>query len=135
MAWHSLKVQKLIIDTLLADDEIELFVADRIYDDVPETATFPFIAYRDISSTDFGVKDKDAQEIEIQIDVWSEYRGTKETKEIMVKVRDLLHNASVSLTDAALVNIREVFSTVLIDAEDGITRHGIMRFRVVVFDN
>ena len=51
----------------------------------------------------------------------------------MAKVYDLLHNVNLSVTGASLVNIREEFTSTLMDS-DGITRHGIMRFRVVIFD-
>lgn len=135
MALHTLELQKSVIDRLKSDNDLSDLI-NGVYDDVPETTGYPFIVYRDISSNDFGVKDREAQELEFQVDVWSQYRGTKEAKEIMAKVHILLHNTdALSVADGALVNIKETFNTVLIDADDGITRHGVMRFRAVVFDN
>jgi hypothetical protein len=66
--------------------------------------------------------------------IWSQYRGRREIKTIMKSVYDLLHNTAISVTGASLVNVRQEFSTTLAE-NDGITRHGVMRFRAVVFDN
>ena len=58
----------------------------------------------------------------------------KVAKQIMAKIYDLLHNVTLTVTNATFVNIREEFTSTMMDS-DGITRHGIMRFRVVLFDN
>jgi hypothetical protein len=51
----------------------------------------------------------------------------------MQEVYSKLHDAAITVTDASLVLIRHEFSTTLEEA-DGITRHGVMRFRALVFD-
>ena len=58
----------------------------------------------------------------------------KEIKNIMSSVYTTLHNASITVSGASLVNIRHEFENTLTEA-DGITRHGVMRFRAVVFDS
>ena len=83
---------------------------------------------------DGGVKDKDAQEFTQTIHIWSRYRGGKETKEIAERIYTLLHNVDISVSNASFINSRNEFFTILLD-DDGLTRHGIMRFRMVVFDN
>ncbi len=52
----------------------------------------------------------------------------------MSSVYTTLHNASITVSGASLVNIRHEFENTLTEA-DGITRHGVMRFRAVVFDS
>jgi hypothetical protein len=52
----------------------------------------------------------------------------------MQSVYEKLHNTAITVTGASLVNIRQEFSNTLAE-QDGITRHGVMRFRAVLFDN
>ena len=49
----------------------------------------------------------------------------------MDRIHDLLHNHSLSVTGFNLINLRFEFSDILRDP-DGVTRHGIMRFRAVM---
>ena len=102
-----------------------------VYDDVPQNATYPYIALGEETVIDFSTKDIHGNEITINIHVWSQYKGSKETKQIMDKIHDLLHNTSISVSGFNLVNIRFEFSDILRDP-DGITRHGVMRFRAII---
>ena len=67
----------------------------------------------------------------INIHIWSQYKGSKECKQIMDKVHDLLHDSSLSVTGFNLINLRFEFSDIMIDP-DGVTRHGVMRFRAII---
>lgn len=104
-----------------------------IYDDVPEGTSAPYIVIGEETAIDAAVKDKDAHEHTLTLHVWSEYRGRYEIKTLMQEVYSKLHDAAITVTDASLVLIRHEFSTTLEEA-DGITRHGVMRFRALVFD-
>ena len=57
-----------------------------------------------------------------------------EIKNIMSQIYTILHNTDITVSGASLVNIRHEFEQTLLEA-DGITRHGVMRFRVVIFDS
>jgi hypothetical protein len=105
-----------------------------VYDDVPEGTSAPYIAIGEETAIDAAVKDKDAHEHTLTVHVWSEYRGRYEIKHIMEQVYQNLHNAAITVSGASLVNLRNEFVTTLQEA-DGITRHGVMRFRAVVFDS
>ena len=85
------------------------------------------------TSANSGTKSLDAIEHTLTLHVWSQYRGRREIKEIMQSVYSLLHNTAITVTGASLVNIRQEFNNTLME-NDGITRHGVMRFRAVVFD-
>ena len=105
-----------------------------IYDDVPEGSTAPYVVIGEETAIDIGTKDKDANEHTLTLHIWSEYRGRYEIKTLMQEVNSKLHNNVISVAGASLVNLRCEFETTLQEA-DGITRHGVMRFRAVVFDN
>lgn len=137
MALHSWELQKAIYTAL---DNANITDASGnpisgVFDDVDEDTAFPYVTVGEETAINAGTKTLDAHEHTITLHIWSRYRGgRKEVKEIMQQVFSALHNSDITVDGASLVNIRHEFEQTLVEA-DGITRHGIMRFRVVVFDN
>ena len=136
MALHSFALQQAIFTAL---DGATINDADGnaitgVFDDVPENTAYPYVVIGEETATNIDTKDKDAHEHTLTIHVWSQYRGRKEIKNIMSQIYTLLHNVAISVTGASLVQIRHEFARTLLE-NDGITRHGIIRFRAVVFDN
>ena len=134
MGLHTTNVQKAIFSTLSGDSSLDSLIGNnKILDDGPQGTDYPYVQIGEETTIDAGLKDKEAQEYTLTIHIWSRYRGNKETKEIAERIYTLLHNGAISVTGASLANIRNEFFTVLID-DDGLTRHGVMRFRAIVFD-
>ena len=104
-----------------------------VFDDVPEQTSYPYVVIGEETATEAGTKDVDAHEHTLTIHVWSQYRGLQDIKKIMQQIYTQLHNTAITVSGANLVNIRHEFENTLLE-QDGITRHGIMRFRAVVFD-
>ena len=102
-----------------------------VFDDVPQNASYPYIALGEETAVDFSVKDIQGGDLTVNIHVWSQYKGSKETKQIMDKIHDLLHNINLSVTGFNLINLRFEFSDIMRDP-DGITRHGVMRFLAII---
>jgi hypothetical protein len=134
MALHSWELQKAIFAQL--DGSIVGLSAANIsvFDDVPENTSYPYVVIGEETATNNGSKDLDGLEYTLTVHVWSNYRGRREIKEIMQSVYENLHDTAITVTGASLVNVRQEFNTTLAE-NDGITRHGVMRFRAVVFDN
>lgn len=134
MALHSWELQKAIFAKL--DGSIVGLSAANIsvFDDVPENTSYPYVVIGEETATNNGSKDLDGLEYTLTVHVWSNYRGRREIKEIMQSVYENLHDTAITVTGASLVNVRQEFNTTLAE-NDGITRHGVMRFRAVVFDN
>lgn len=105
-----------------------------VYDDVPEQTVYPYVVLGEETATNDGSKTLDGVEHTLTIHAWSQYRGRREIKEIMQSVYSLLHNSDITVSGASLVNLRQEFATTLSE-NDNITRHGVMRFRAVVFDS
>ena len=102
-----------------------------VFDDVPQNATYPYIAIGEETVIDYSTKDIDGNESTLNIHVWSQYKGSKETKQIMDKIHDLLHNSNLTVVGHNLINLRFEYSDIMRDP-DGITRHGVMRFRAII---
>jgi len=133
MSDHSLELQKSIFNALDGDSNLQSLVTD-VYDFVPESTAFPYVKIGEETSIDNGTKTLQGNEHTLVIHTFSRYRGSKEVKEIMSRIYALLHESSLSVSGASLVNLRFEFSDV-IKENDGFTSHGIQRFRAVVYDS
>ena len=58
----------------------------------------------------------------------------KEAKNILQRVYTLLHEVDVSVSGANLIDLRCEFSSEVLE-NDGVTRHGVMRFRAFITDS
>ena len=134
MSLHSWELQKAIFTALNGNVTGVTSANIPIYDDVAEGSLYPYIVIGEETTSNNGTKTLDGVEHTITLHVWSQYRGRREIKEIMQSVYEKLHNTAITVTGASLVNIRQEFSNTLAE-QDGITRHGVMRFRAILFDN
>ena len=134
MALHSWELQKAIFTTISGNITGMTSANVPVFDDVPEGTAYPYVVIGEETASNNGTKTLDGIEHTLTIHAWSQYRGRREIKEIMQSVYEKLHNTDISVSGASLVNIRQEFNTTLAET-DGITRHGVMRFRAVVFDN
>lgn len=98
-----------------------------VYDHPTPDARPPYITI-EVKSRDASVMQSDAWEHELTLHVWSTARGAKEAQDIMDRLRDLLHHGTLTLSSGTLSGIVQEDAYVLLDP-DGLTRHGICRFR------
>jgi len=124
-------LQSTIYSTLSADNTLTSTLGAGVYDEVLEGASYPFVSLGEETAIDYGTKDLDGGETTLNIHIWSQYKGAKETKEIMDRIHDLLHDSNLSVSGFNLINLRFEFSDILRDP-DGVTRHGVMRFRAII---
>tara|TARA_R110000765_G_scaffold41377_1_gene88076 strand:+ start:732 stop:1139 length:408 start_codon:yes stop_codon:yes gene_type:complete len=124
-------LQTAIYSTLSNDNNLTSTLGAGVFDEVTESATYPFVALGEETAVDYSTKDTDGGETTINIHIWSQYKGSKETKNIMDRIHDLLHDSDISVTGFSLVNLRFEFSDIMRDP-DGVTRHGVMRFRAII---
>lgn len=99
-----------------------------VYDNVPEDAAFPYVVIGEDTHAPFDTDDSLGAESTVTIHVWSRYRGKKEAKELQATIYNALTRAELSIDSHDLITIEFEYSDVLLDP-DGITRHGVQRFR------
>ena len=124
-------LQTTIYSTLNGDNTLTNTLGAGVFDEVVENASYPFVSLGEETAVDYSTKDLDGGEFTINIHVWSQYKGSKQTKEIMDRIHDLLHDSSLTVSGFNLINLRFEFSDILRDP-DGVTRHGVMRFRAII---
>ena len=106
-----------------------------VYDAVPPSVDhsqpFCYVTLNDIQAIDWSTKTFDGQDFAVNLHVWSSYRGNKEVQEKFNAIHTALHNAALTVTGAAVVICRYEASQIFLDP-DGLTRHGVQRFRIVL---
>lgn len=99
-----------------------------VYDRVPQDAEFPYVTIGHDTTIDWSAKNMSGQEVTTTVHTWSQYAGKKECKETMDAVLQAVTNAAITISDFNIVSCALDFSQVL-EESDGITCHGIQRFR------
>tara|TARA_R110001592_G_scaffold153992_1_gene382849 strand:- start:3286 stop:3693 length:408 start_codon:yes stop_codon:yes gene_type:complete len=124
-------LQSAIYSTLSNDNNLTQVLGAGVYDEVTEGATYPFVSLGEETAVDYSTKDLVGGETTVNIHIWSQYKGSKETKNIMDKIHDLLHDSNLTVSGFNLINLRFEYSDIMRDP-DGVTRHGVMRFRAII---
>ncbi len=132
------------MNKLKATAPLTAFVAQRIYDRVPEKQTasgpvpdvpFPYISLGPTTATSDDYDCLDGLEISLQFDVWSsgsgEAYGSVQCRKIADLVRRALHNADLVLANNALVTLTHSLTQILRDP-DGTVNHAVVQFMALV---
>jgi len=106
-------------------------LAYPVFDDVPENLTPPFVVIGDDTLIQFDTDGESGFEATLTIHTWSAYRGRAEVKEMQGAVYNLLHRADLTITGYNVLGCDFEFSQSMVDS-DGVTRHGIQRFRIYI---
>ena len=133
MSDYASALQQTVFNALEQSSTLQNLVTD-VYDFVPESTAFPYVKIGEQTMVDNGTKDKKGSDFTIVVHTFSRYRGSVEIKNIMSVVYDILHESSLSVSGASLVNMRFEFSDI-IKENDGLTTHGVQRFRVFVLSS
>jgi hypothetical protein len=127
------QIQQGVVAKLQGDVALMALIVG-VYDDVPQAAlsesnaAYPFIVVGDDT---FNAWDTDTElgfESEIQIHVWSRYRGKKELVDIFGKIYDALNRQEI-VTTFHVLDINHTNSNSFLEP-DGRTRHGITSYLI-----
>lgn len=99
----------------------------RIYDEPPQSPDFPFVEIASGIDTEDDSTLSDGVEHVMTMNVWSEWRGQKEIKEVTQTIRDTLHHAT---TFVGNMNVLVwVDNARYFDSPDGIGRQAVINIR------
>ncbi len=105
-----------------------------VYDAVPpsvdHSAAFCYATY-ELFANNWSTKTFDGQDFGVRVHIWSSYRGFKEAREKLDLVHTALHHVTLTVTGAVCV-LSEYQDTQYILDPDGLTRHGVSTFRVLL---
>lgn len=99
MAYLSLSPVSVGVFTLLNVAGLTALVSTRIYDDVPQAPTFPFVWLEVQENRDLrGFGTGGFPEVQLRVHAFSQYEGAKEAQDIIAKVIELLRDQALSIS-------------------------------------
>lgn len=106
-----------------------------VFDYVPNPRPVEYVTIGDDSSVDFSDKLKAGEEVTLIVDTWSTaYKGKKLVKQLQDQVKDLLHGQPLTIAGHTTISLWFDFAQTMLD-EDGVTVHGVSRFRLTLMEN
>ena len=115
---------------LLAADPLDATVP-AVFDHVPQDAAFPYEVVGEPNGVDHDTDDSLGWDAELTIHQLSRFRGFEEVERIQRENDDAINRAEPVLTDGRIVTLHRVSVDGVLDP-DGLTRHGIHRFRAIL---
>lgn len=127
----SLMLQAAAIAALKNHAPLSALIGQRLYDDVPERPTFPYVTWGDDGTNDDSFDCVTGSEIFFSLHVWSRAVGKPEAKRIAGVIRELLDENELTVTDHHLVTLNHRI-TRWPSEPDGLTKHGVVTFRALI---
>lgn len=124
------EIQKAFYDALTGSTSVMALVSG-VFDHVPPKQAFPYICIGDDTAIDWDTDNSVGLEATCTLHVWSDYRGRSQAKNIMETIYGLLHRQDMTIEGYTTVDVQCEYQEVGVDP-DGLTRHGVMRFRVII---
>jgi hypothetical protein len=112
---------------------MQALVSTRIYSDVPQPPSFPFVwlTFADPSSDAVDTFGQAGAVVHIEVHAYSDYEGDDECADILSKAAELLHHSALAPTGWSVpLVIRDSASIVVEDYNGRAVRHGILRVDV-----
>lgn len=123
-------IQKAFYEALTGSTSVMALVSG-VFDHVPPKQAMPYIVVGDDTAADWDTDNSTGFEATCTIHVWSEYRGRAEAQSILDEIYSLLHRQPMTMTGYNVIDVQCEYQEVGVDP-DGLTRHGVMRFRVII---
>jgi hypothetical protein len=103
----------------------------RIYDAIPKDAQFPYVTIGDDQVVGDDVECAEGSEVFVRIHGWSRTVGYTELKRIAAAIRAALRGATLTLS-GFVVNEIEFVQTQYLQDPDGLTRHSVTQYRIII---
>ena len=99
-----------------------------VYDAVPQDTDFPYVTVGEATAIEWCTKTSNGTEATVTVHTWSRYPGRKECLTLMDTVLQKITETPVTFAGFAVVTV-EMELMEIIEEPDGITRHGVQKFR------
>lgn len=104
-------------------------LAVPVFDDVPQGTPCPYVVIGEDDSESFDTDESLGLETDVTIHVWTEYSGRKQAKDITAQIYAALHRYALPVDGMSTVDCIFEYQDSFLDP-DGVTRHGVIRFRL-----
>ena len=124
-----LHVQGAMYQAIKADAGINLAIAGRVYDEVPESATYPYVTLGEGVETPDNEVAAYGSRVAATLHVWSAYRGFREALEIAGHLIRLFDHQALPVPNRGVVAVRHEQTVTLRDPDSDV-RHVVVRFAI-----
>ncbi len=110
-----------------------LLAGQGVYDHVPQGDgdLFPYVVIGDGTGTPDDTDTSLGAQHALNLHTWTRHRGRAAVKEIQEEIYKALHRVPLTVGDAVFVDGQIEMQQDFLD-EDGLTRHGVQRFRFML---
>jgi hypothetical protein len=131
MSTAAAALRAAIHNALVADASLTtLLGGTKVYDEVPSSASFPYVTLGEARVADFSTATEASEEHQVILNAWSRQGGHREAHVIAGALLQALDDAPLALAGHRLVNLRFALADVRREA-DGRTYRAAVRFRAV----
>jgi hypothetical protein len=127
---YEIAVQSVVFGALSNDSALGALVVG-VYDSVDQRTDYPYVTIGEDVHNEWDTGSTIGSSASIAIHSWSRARGKKETKQIQAAIYDALHRADLTIDGFNIDTIEWESSQSFVDA-DGLTRHGVQIFRILI---
>lgn len=127
MASADLELQGAMLSRLKADGALSSLVATRIFDQPPDSVTFPYVTIGEAQFVRDDATCVSAGLVYLTMHAWSRAVGYPEVKRVADAVVECLHLADLALPTNRLISISHSQTRVFRD-DDGVTSHAVIEF-------
>lgn len=128
---HTLeRLQRAIYNALTGSADL-MAIVTGVYDATPQDEAFPYVTFAADTESQWDTDDSHGFDCVVEIHTWSRYRGQRETKRIQNAVYNALHEVDLTVPFHNVVLCLWESAQQFVDP-DGLTRHGVQRFRVII---
>ena len=100
-------LRKAIHARLVADAALlALLGGARVYDEAPRGTEPPYVTFGDARTRDWSTASDQGAEHFVVLEVWTQHRGAGAALTIAARIEKLLHDATLTLEDHRLINLR-----------------------------
>ena len=115
----ALAVQKGVRAALVADTAITSIVSQRVYDEPPQDAAFPYLRFVEIQPSAFDTDTTEGAEVSISLEAHSRSAsGRVEAVRIVEAVKEALHRQEASITLEGHNLVEMIFQTYSVTRDD-----------------
>jgi hypothetical protein len=120
------------VQTALYDALTAALAPVPVQDQAGPNQAYPYVTIGELTGDQRDTLGEQAAGIEMTVHVWSRQPGMQECQVLMAQAKDALDRRRLPATGFQWVDTIWIYAQTLRDP-DGMTRHGILRFRVEVF--
>jgi hypothetical protein len=122
-------LQEAIDTRLNGDVTLTTTLGAAVYDDPPDSGAFPYVVIGDVTEAPRDTMGTTGRDVTVTVHIWTQEEGSKQVKQIQNRVDELLDRWAPTVSGWTVHQMQQDFFESFRDP-DGITRHGVSRYRV-----